>query len=219
MNRLFNLDSPVMTFLSRVADLMILNIIWLVCCLPVVTIGASTTALYRVSLDLVDDRGSSVFKGFFAAFKANFKKATLLELILLVPTLLVAADLWILLRGALPSSILTSVACLLPAVILVFVLDYVWPLTAQFDNTLGGTVKNAALMSLAHLPVTLAVSLLNALPVIVFFAAQEFFWRSFLVWPLIGFAVIAYANTLLLRRVFKRYFPEEPAEKDGESDS
>ena len=215
MNRLFNLDSPVMVFLSRVADLVIVNVLWLICCLPVVTIGASTTAMYRVTLDLADDRGSSTVRGFFSAFRANFKKATLLELILLVPCALVVGDLWILVQGLLPSSLLTSVACLLPAIIMIFVMSYVYPLTAQFENTLGGTLRNAALMSFAHLPVTVVVSALNLLPVIVFFASQELFWKTAIVWPLIGASAIAYANTLLLRRVFMKYFPTEDADENS----
>jgi uncharacterized membrane protein YesL len=214
MNRIFNLDSPVMVILSRVADLVILNLTWLVFCLPVVTIGASTTALYRVTLDLLDDRGSSVLRGFWDAFRANFKKATLLFLILLVPLALVVLDLWFLLSGAMPASVLSSVLCILPAVVFVFVASYVYPLTAQFENTLGGTLKNAFFMSFAHLPVTLVVSLLNLLPVILFFFWPTGFWYSLIVWFLLGGSLVAYTNTLLLRKVFRRYFPKEDAPEE-----
>jgi len=216
MNRLFNLDSPVMVILSRVADLVILNLAWLVFCLPVVTIGASTTALYRVTLNMADDKGSSVLRDFWEAFRSNFKKSTLLFLILLVPMAAVVLDLWILLGGALPASVFSSVLCILPAVVFVFATSYVYPLSAQFENTLVGTLKNAFFMSFAHLPVTLAVSVLNLLPVILFFFWPTGFWYSLIVWFLLGGALVAYTNTLLLRKVFRKYFPKEGSSAEPE---
>jgi uncharacterized membrane protein YesL len=98
--------------------------------------------------------------------------------------------------------------------VFVFVASYVYPLTAQFENTLGGTLKNAFFMSFAHLPVTLVVSLLNLLPVILFFFWPTGFWYSLIVWFLLGGSLVAYTNTLLLRKVFRRYFPKEDAPEE-----
>lgn len=65
MSSFFNMDSPVMRFLSRLCDLMILNILCLICCIPIVTIGASITALYSVTLKMVKGEDSYIAKGFF----------------------------------------------------------------------------------------------------------------------------------------------------------
>lgn len=65
MGSFFNMDSPVMRFLSRLCDLMILNILCLICCIPIVTIGASITALYSVTLKMVKGEDSYIAKGFF----------------------------------------------------------------------------------------------------------------------------------------------------------
>ena len=73
MNGLFNLDSPIMRFLSKVCDLMILNVMCIICCLPIVTAGASITALYTITMKMVRGEESYIFKGFLKAFKENFK--------------------------------------------------------------------------------------------------------------------------------------------------
>ena len=80
MNGFFNMDSPVMRFLSRVCDLMILNLLCLICCIPIITIGASITALYSVTLKMVKGEETYIVKGFFHALKQNFKISTIMTL-------------------------------------------------------------------------------------------------------------------------------------------
>lgn len=93
MGKLFNIDSPVMRFLGKVADLMILNLVTLVCCIPIVTIGASLTAMHYVLLKMVRDRECYIVRSFFKSFKANFKQATVIWLIILLVLVIFAADL------------------------------------------------------------------------------------------------------------------------------
>ena len=81
MSSFFNMDSPIMRFLSRICDLMILNILCIICCLPVVTAGASITALYTITLKMVRGEESYIFKGFLKAFKENFKQGMVVVLI------------------------------------------------------------------------------------------------------------------------------------------
>ena len=90
--KFFNYDSPFWSFMSRVADLVILNLLWLLFCIPVFTIGASTAAMYRVTLNMVRGEGGGVIRSFWASFKLNFKQGVLLFLILLIPTLLVIVE-------------------------------------------------------------------------------------------------------------------------------
>ena len=71
MSRLFDPDAPLMRFLSRVADLMILNILWIFLCIPVVTAGAATTALYRVCLNIAAQTDASVIRDFFGPSGGN----------------------------------------------------------------------------------------------------------------------------------------------------
>ncbi|MGN1184899.1 MAG: DUF624 domain-containing protein, partial [Oliverpabstia sp.] len=76
MNNLFNPDNKFFTFMGKVADLMILNLLCIVCCLPIVTAGASITALYYVTLKIARNEETYIARGFFHSFKENFKQAT-----------------------------------------------------------------------------------------------------------------------------------------------
>ena len=80
MERLFGSDSILFKVLEKIADFVILNLLWAICCIPVVTIGASTTALYYVMLKMVRNEESHVAKMFFKAFKQNLKQGSILSL-------------------------------------------------------------------------------------------------------------------------------------------
>ena len=194
--KLFNYDSPFWSFMSRLADLIILNLLWIVFCIPVVTIGASTTAMYRVTLNMVRGEGSGVVRMFWDAFRLNLKQAVLIFLILLIPVLLVFYEFWMWLG---------LVFCW-PSLILALVLAYVYPLLAQFDNSIKNTLKNACLLAIGSLPYSLVMAALNLLPVALFLFATSFFFRTAIFWVLIGGALVAFANSWLLRKVFKKNF-------------
>ncbi len=215
MNRLFNPDSPIMQFLSRVADIIILNVLWLVLCIPIVTIGAATTALYRVCLNMIAGTDSSILRDFFRAFRSNFKPATLTWLILLVPLALCAVNLWLLLSGALGASTLMTVACILPLIVLLCMFAYVFAYIATFENTIRMTLQNVLLLSLANAPKTLLMVVMNLLPLILFFFATEFFLRTSIFWILGGFALVMYLDARILWGIFKKLAPElDPAIAD-----
>lgn len=219
MHNLFNLDNPFWQFLTRLADLLILNILWLIFCLPVFTIGASTTALYRSLLTLMGDGATSTIKLFWQSFRSNFKQSTILFLILLLPFLAVSFEVWMAVFSETISSFLRFL-CLFAGLLFGLAINYVYPLTAQFENTIGGTLKNAVILAITNLPKSILVLILSLLPVIVFFAAPEFLLRTLILWLAIGFALIAYCNTAILRRVFRKYMPDEdvPAETGDPSE-
>ena len=81
MGRIFSLDSPLFSFLNKVADLILLNILTMICCLPIITIGASMTALHYVVLKMVRDEESYIVRSYFKSFRQNFKQATIIWLI------------------------------------------------------------------------------------------------------------------------------------------
>ena len=149
--KFFNYDSPFWSFMSRIADLVIVNILWLVFCIPVFTIGASTAAMYRVTLNLVRGEGGGVVRSFWASFKLNFKQGVLLFLILLIPTLLVIVEVEIYLSGAVAQSVWMGVIFCFPALLVSLIGAYIYPLLAQFDNTIKNTLKNAILLSIGNL--------------------------------------------------------------------
>ncbi len=148
MSGFFNMDSPVMRFLSRVCDLMILNFMCLICCIPIVTIGASVTALYSVTLKMVRGEESYIFKGFLKAFKENFKISTIIWLLLAVLGLLIFADYKA--TQFLPDNMKNIFRILVGVVITFYLLlmTYVFPYVARFENNVKNTLKNALLISI-----------------------------------------------------------------------
>ena len=95
MGRFFNLDSPVMVALTKMADLIIVNLLAFFCCLPIITVGASMTALHYVVLKIVRDEECYIVKSFFKSFKENFRQATVIWLIEVLLIIIFAADFWI----------------------------------------------------------------------------------------------------------------------------
>ena len=176
--KFFNYDSPFWSFMSRVADLVILNLLWLLFCIPVFTIGASTAAMYRVTLNMVRGEGGGVVRSFWASFKLNFKQGVLLFLILLIPTLLVTYELWLYLSGVVAQSIWMGVVFCFPALLVSLIGAYIYPLLAQFDNSIKNMLKNACLLAIGNLPYSVVMAALNlAVPALLLFATS-FFLRT-----------------------------------------
>lgn len=212
MDRFFDPDSEVMVFLSGVADLIIANVLWVLTSLPIITLGASTTALYTVVKKPGEKQYSaSVFKNFFHGFTSNFKKATLSFLILLVPTALVVVNLAILLLGLLENSVVGYFICGLSIFLLAFAWNYVFPLVATFENTALKTVVNSFLLAVANLPTTIALTVLNLIPLLMLLFCTELFFKGLMIWLFVGFALIAKLDSILLERVFRKYIPAPEA--------
>jgi uncharacterized membrane protein YesL len=206
----FEQDSGIINLLIDFADLIIANLLWLITSLPVITLGASTAALYSVVRTPGEKRYSaSVFKNFFLAFGKNFKTATLAFLILLIPGALVAVNAFLLVFGLLEASTVSYVICGLSILLFLFAWNYVFPLIATFENTLFRTLSNALILSVAHLPTTVAVTVLNLIPVLVLLFFTNFFFKTIIIWLFVACALIAKANCLLLERVFRRYMDTE----------
>ena len=209
--KLLDPDSPIMSFLARVADLVILNVLWLLCCLPVVTAGASTTAMYHVVRHLQEESTSSVTRDFFRSFKSDFRQATPVYLLLLIPAAAVVMNARIL--SAQSSDVVpvyVRAIWMVSALMLTFVVSFVYPVMAYFDDTVWKTLRTAAVLAVAKLPRTVLISAINLLPIIILFVSLPFFLRSSIFWLLIGGSLTAYLNMLILRPVFKKIIDERP---------
>lgn len=202
MKGLFNVDSPLMRFLSRVADMMLLNALWALFCLPVFTIGASTAAMYHVTLKLVEGEEEGIIKTFWRGFKSNFGQATKVFLLLLLPLIFVIGDGVLLLLGVVGDGVLNNVLLALPILVFSMIWTYVFPLVAKFENPAGITVKNALLLCIANLPKTILMTALNLLPIVWMVLEPVLFARCAVIYLLGGFAWTAYGNSMLLRKIF-----------------
>lgn len=212
MGKFFNLDAPAIRFLGKVGEIMMLTALWLVCCLPFFTVGAATAALYRLMFNLKEDRSTKI-SDFFRAFKENLKNGTLLWLILLAVVAVLAVIYWLI---AWVESDVIRLVLLVAFSVLFFVTFigaiYLFPLTAYFENTVGGTLRNAVAMGLGHLHNSIPACALSMLPVVALLLSQEFFIRLLFLWLVLAPGAIAYGIVCILTPVFRKYIPEETEE-------
>lgn len=208
MSSLFSPDSAFAQFLSRLCDLIILNLLYLLTCIPVFTIGAANTALYTVCFRIVRNRENGILKPYFRAFGENFKQSTLIWLFLLfigVPAF-VYFDSFYAMEGAMRYLFVVFLSILL---LTVFTCGYVFPLVSQFRNSTRMTLQNALILSLGNLPRTLPVTVINLFPWMMLLAYTDLFIQVSFLWAVLYFSAAAYANSAILWKVFKPYYPEE----------
>ncbi|HCD42161.1 MAG TPA: hypothetical protein DEQ64_00130 [Lachnoclostridium sp.] len=211
----FNYDNPVWRFIGKFGDLIILNILWLVCSIPIFTIGASTTAVYYVTLKLVRDDDGYTIRSFFKSFKENFKQSTAIWLILLAVGMILGVDLYFFTRLYTGSgSFRTVMLTVFLAMVLIYaaVFTYIFPLQARFFNTVKRTFFNAFFMSLRHLFRTIGLITIDG----VLIAAAFVFMipPMLMVFMLFGFPLLAFINSYILAPVFSLYIPEEEQKSD-----
>ena len=211
------MDGKFFTIMSRIADLMILNILWIICCIPIVTAGAATTAMYYVTLKMVRNEESYIFKSFFRSFKENFKQSTIMWLIMLVIGIIFGLDLQILTK--MDTSIGNVLRYLIFALLLVYVftLSYLFPIQSKFVNTIKNTIKNALLMSIRHLPKTLLILVVTVGPMILMLFQAKILSYGILVYFLVGFALTAFVNSMLFVKIFDAYIPQDEKELEAEN--
>ncbi|MBE7718634.1 YesL family protein [Lacrimispora indolis] len=213
----FNYDNPVWRFIGKFGDLIILNILWLICSIPIFTIGASTTAVYYVTLKLARDDDGYTIRSFFKSFKENFKQSTVIWLILLAVGVILGIDVYFFTRlftgsGAFRTVMLTVFL----AMVLIYaaVFTYIFPLQARFFNSVKRTFFNAFFMSLRHLFRTIGMIAIDGVLVA---AAFVFMVPPMLmIFMLFGFPLLAFINSYILSPVFSLYMPKEEERNDDE---
>lgn len=211
MGELFNLDSPLMRVLGRLAELMILNVLALVCALPVVTLGASMAGLYTAVQNLVNDEGHPA-RDFFRGFRQNFWQATLIWLVLLASGALLVFGLvfYASLEGTL-FNILFGIT-VLAAALWLMLFSWSFPLLARFHNSIGTTLSNALVCAVAYLPRSIAMAALNFLPLFLLLCKLVVFLYASVLWLLVWFALAAYLNVRLLKKPYDRMIAAQETE-------
>lgn len=162
MNKLLDPESPVMQFITKIAYSAYLNVLWFICCLPVVTAGASTTALFYVSLKITKNEEGNITKTFFRSFRENFKKATVIWLILLVLGIVLALDGYIFYHMRFENALWTigTAIFLVALAAYAIVLMYIFPLLSRFENSVGAMFLNSIMLGMRFLLCTAMMALI-----------------------------------------------------------
>lgn len=201
-------NSQFMQVISRITDLAILNVLYLLTCLPVFTIGAANSAMYTLCFRMVHNRDAGIFKSYFRAFLDNFKQSTLVWLLLLfigLPAFFYFDSVY-----AMEGSIRYLFVLFFTILVLtLFTGSYVFPLISQFQNGTGAMLKNALILSITHLPQTLCVTVINLLPLGILLVNMDLFLQVSYLWMVLYFSAAAYVNAAILFKVLKPYYPEQ----------
>ncbi len=210
MGKIFDMDSPLMRFLNRTADMLILNLLMILCCIPVITIGAACTAMHYVLLKIVRDEEGYLVRGFFKSFVRNFKQATIAWLLMLVVIAVYLGDWLIFSYSGIEFPRVLVIAVVAVGAVALLISLYVFPLMARFENTIRNTFKNAAILAFANLPRTLGMAFLYALPLIIgYFSAYSYIFIF-----MFGISLPAFGAAWMYSGIFKRFEPESEQTSD-----
>lgn len=208
MRHLFSLDGPFARIMSTVADLVLINLLWLICSLPLITIGAASVAGHYACQKLIKAEGSIV-RNFFASFKLNFKQATLAWLLIVLVAVCLFFDFSFLLPLTFPGKEIVVTVLWLAVLLSALIAQYLFPLLAQFDNTLRQMLINSLQFALIHLKTSILLVLPVLLMALLLIFNTQLFIRLGIVWLLLGFSLPAYLQNKLLTKVFAPFLTNE----------
>lgn len=200
----FSSDSKFMNFCGKLVELAKINLLWILCCLPIVTVGASTTAMLSClyAYKAGEDCGG---KAFFGAFRKCFGKATVLWLLIAFFGAMLALDYYIVAYLEFPGRMAVIGVIFFFAFALVLVSGMIFPLLSQFPGTIKEMVVNAVLLSLANLPKMLLVTAMNVLPVLLLVLLPQVFVLLGFVWIICGFALMGLYDITVIEKIFGQF--------------
>lgn len=198
-------DSPFMSFLNKIMNLLVLNFCFLLCCIPVVTIGAGMTALYAVNLKMVRNEEPPVWRGFWKEFRANFKQSTISFLIFLAVGLMLIWNYRIMTGVSEIPAILLGIIIFIVGVIYILEFLYLFPYIARFKDSLRVCVLNALLIGVSRFAYTLTFFLMTTAVFLLMLSDMELLLRCLILWLTIGFAGMNYLYSVFFRKLFDRY--------------
>ena len=203
-------ENKLMSAINRVIDALVIGTLWFICCIPIFTVGASSTAYYYAYNKSIRQRRGYAYKEFFSAFKSNFKQSTKMWLIVIALYLITALDVYILINQPEP----TAYSQIILMVILVIICGitawalFMFPYLARFTNRTRVMLKNSLLITVGNLFWAIVLLILAAamgfvfviLPFAMFVAPAIYMW---------------FANRIM-ERIFRKYMSEEDRKKQDE---
>ncbi len=200
MSKFFDSENPVMRFLARLVDLALLNIITVVCCIPLITAGGALTAMNYVLLHLVREDETYVTRMFKKSFIENFRQGIPEGLIVLLASAVTAVDMWALHGSESRMATMMMIVITIIGVMIFVTCVYMFALQSRYENTVGGTILNAVRLAIGNLPrsVVMAVIWLIWILILVYLhkAASTFFL-------IFGLTLPGYLCTMLYNKVFE----------------
>ena len=205
------MDNAFFTFLSKACDVLFLSFIWVVACIPIVTIGPANTALYYATVKVIRRDRGYLFREFFKSFKLNFKRAFAVGVLLTVLFVILGIDIrWARQNISDGGAFISILYGIFIAIIflLISVTIYVFPILSRFDMTVKQLLKAAVFISMRHLPSTIAMLVITAIGALGIYIIPI----AVLVIP----AAVVLLNSFFMERILKKYMPKAEEASDEE---
>lgn len=203
--RFSGMDSPVMGALNKFVNLVILNLCFMVSCIPIVTAGAALTALYSVNLKMVKGEEGYVFRGYWKEFVQNFRQGTVCWMAMAGAGTVFILDLKAVrvFHGGLKGLFLTSTFAI--GIIILVVFLYVFPYMARFRDSLWVCMKNSLIIGGSRIGHTTALFLITAAAAAVTVCTPRMTAKMLFFWLTAGFALLSYVKSYFFRNVFAEF--------------
>lgn len=201
MKNIFSYDSKLVQVGNKMGELIILNLLTMCCSFPLLTIGASVTAMHYTIVKITQENGQSVFKEFFKSFRANLRQSTALWLLYLFLGGILGVDYYILTRAQVKMNLVLFIIMLLGAIVLLISLSWSFILQSRYVNTVAKTLKNSIIVGISQMKYTIPISALLVLPLALMYLIPELTAVIYL----IGFSLSGYLQAKLYYKVFSRF--------------
>ena len=207
MESMFSPDGVIFRWMNKFANLVFLNVLWILCSIPLVTAGAATTAMYSVLLKMSRNEETYVVKSFFHSFVKNFRQAAAIWMLFLGYGAVLLGELIFCIHVQGAKWLFIPIIWF--AAIGMVTLVYAFPVLAFFEDSVKNVLKNAFLMAVAHLPKTVLMIMINGIPLFVLWFFSSFLSIATFFDIVIAFALSASINARYFREIFDKYLPGE----------
>lgn len=212
MRNILSPEGALFRIVERLTSLVALNLLYLIFCIPIVTIGPATVALHYVTLKYAANEEDRVWAPFIHSFRQNLKQGMIVGV---SATLLGAGLAWALWfnyynlqSGDIFNMVMLGMAAL-SFVVYLMIMAYIYPLLARYDNSLKQMFRTAMVLAIRHLPATVCMAIISAAPIVLLMYTPTTFMLSLTFYFFIGFAAIAFLHGKLINRIFIQYTPKE----------
>ena len=217
MNKFFSPDNIIMKFLTLFCDWMLLNLLFLLCSLPIFTIGASATALYSVIFKKLHREEPPISKTFFAEFKKNLKQATVFWVPYLLILVFLGVDVYVSHWVLAEQFRFLQYPCAILLFLILCATVFVFPQMALFDSPTKKIIKNSILLSIANFPIVFTVIIIHVLLFLVAMLSPKATFIVLSILIFFGFGALAYVFCIFYRRVFLKVL-NASGKSDGEDE-
>ncbi|HEO8422123.1 Predicted integral membrane protein [Mycobacteroides abscessus subsp. abscessus] len=205
MGSFFQLDSPISRNLAKIVDVLLLNIIFILFSLPIVTIGASLTALYSVNFKIARGEHPSIWISFIQSFKKNLKQSSLIWFLLIGIGVILLGDIYYLVYTNGIWKVIFMSLTLIFSFLYLTLFIIIFPYISRFEDSIKTAVVNSLLIGGFHFPYLLLVLMINIVPIVFFLSSFTGFLTGVYFITFGGLSILTFVNSIIFKRIFSKY--------------